>query len=203
MTPDYQISQQWPPFSTLDGVRVQFLHCLESVVLQLVHQVQLDNLLLDGDTLAVDDVGKQPQGLLAEVVVVGAQEGHQDGHGVGVPDQDEDESLGPGAGAEIGKEAGHRRHDFDQGAGVRLLVDLVRADLEFDSNIKKLRWYFEIIVAGYYINRVFSFFIHVGRPQKQLTLCLRNLNAVTTISPFSLSFSFLLWIRIMIEMTLL
>ena len=42
--------------------------------LQLVHQVKVDKLLLDCDTLVVDDVGEQPERLAAQMEIIGGTE---------------------------------------------------------------------------------------------------------------------------------
>jgi hypothetical protein len=49
-----------------------------------VHEVQVDKLLLDRDVLIVENVGEEPDRLLAEGHVVGRQQGRHDRGKVGV-----------------------------------------------------------------------------------------------------------------------
>jgi len=58
------------------SIWVQLLDGLHGVVFQLVHEIQLNQLLLNHYGLVVDDVGEQPQGLLAQVDVVRSEKSH-------------------------------------------------------------------------------------------------------------------------------
>ena len=94
---------------------------MNCVSLQLVHQVEVDELLLDGDALVVDDVGEQPEGLPAEMEIVGGQEGRQDGGEVRVSDQTQAHGHGVRPRGEVGQDPDDRGQELDQGPGVALL----------------------------------------------------------------------------------
>ena len=73
-----------------------------------VLQVEIDELLLDGYILVVDNVGKQPEGFPAEVGVVGGEESRQDGGKVWVADQRETHSHRVRSSGEVSEDPHHR-----------------------------------------------------------------------------------------------
>ena len=103
---------------------------MDSVGLQLVHQVEVHELLLDRDALVVDDVGEQPEGLPAQVEIVGGQERGQDGGKVGVTDEAQTDGHGVGAGGEVGEDADDGGQQLDQRSGVALLEYFVGGDIQ-------------------------------------------------------------------------
>ena len=71
------------------GIGIKPPHSMHRVGLQLVHQVEIDELLLDSHTLVIYDISKEPEGLPAEMQIVGGEESCEDGREVRVPHQAE------------------------------------------------------------------------------------------------------------------